>query len=348
MSEEDKVIKQLSLLLYPENLEQFSKVTTILNEDFTFKVDELYSLKEIQKITPTKELLLSALNTLSLSKNPIIAFIPSKNEGKILINDKLILYTFINIPSEFTEMKVKEFLEIKDEEIIRLYKQSLFWILACDNNIINDKLDKKIKNLKVEEEKNLKCNISSSTMLKNAISKMIQKYIYSKETNDLSVKSEKKNEKEKDDDNMSWRKKSDFSDVSNSSSNYGYGNGSHNYQKRRQRFKSDPNEWGRRKGSNDYWGREKKNEPKKEKEEIQIQLDQIKYSLMIKYKYSNKEILDYLEKIENSISFDKNNFVNIVDDIMDSKMKNLEIKEREKYDKIIPKNNPLLTFKGNK
>jgi hypothetical protein len=69
---------------------------------------------------------------------------------------------------------------------------------------------------------------------------------------------------------------------------------------------------------------------------------------MIKYKYSNKEILDYLGKIENSISFDKNNFVNIVDDIMDSKMKNLEIKEREKFDKIIPKNNPLLTFKGNK
>ena len=29
-------------------------------------------------------------------------------------------------------------------------------------------------------------------------------------------------------------------------------------------------------------------------------------------------------------------------------MKNLEIKEREKFDKIIPKNNPLLTFKGNK
>ena len=69
---------------------------------------------------------------------------------------------------------------------------------------------------------------------------------------------------------------------------------------------------------------------------------------MIKYKYSNKEILDYLGQIENSISFDKNNFVNIVDDIMDIKMKNLEINKRENLDKIIPKNNPLLSFKGNK
>ena len=346
MSEEDKVIKQLSLLLYPENLEQFSKVTTILNEDFTFKVDELYSLKEIQKITPTKELLLSALNTLSLSKNPIIAFIPSKNEGKILINDKLILYTFINIPSEFPEIKVKEFLEIKDEEIIRLYKQSLFWVLACDNNIINDKLDKKIKNLKVEEDKNLKCNISSSTMLKNAISKMIQKYIYSKETNDLSVKSEKKNEKEKDDDNMSWRKKSDFSDVSNSSSNYGYGNGSHNYQKRRQRFKSDPNENYHNK-KKDYWNSNnyKKYEVKGKNEEIQIQLEKIKYSLMIKNSYSNKEIVDYFDKVKDEFKFDKNNFKYFNEEIMSENMKNLEIKEREKLENIIPKNNPLLNFK---
>ena len=95
-------------------------------------------------------------------------------------------------------------------------------------------------------------------------------------------------------------------------------------------------------------GEKKKNESKKEKEEIQIQLDQIKYPLMIKYKYSNKEILDYLGQIENSISFDKNNFVNIIDDIMDIKMKNLEINKRENLDKIIPKNNPLLSFKGNK
>ena len=337
--------EKLCQLLYPENLEQFSKVTTILNEDFSFKLSELYSLKEIQKIFSSKEELCTYLNSLSKMENPIISFDNEKEEGKIIFDKYLMLYSFVNIPSNFNEKDVKDFLQLKEGDYIRLYKQSLFWIIVSQKQEFNEKFEKYFKTLKVEDEKNLKCNISSGPMLKNAILKIIQKHLYSKETNGLSFKSEKK-ENIKEDDSMSWRKKTDVSDIS-SGSNLGYGISSNGH-KRRQRFKSDPNEWGRRKGSNDYWGREKKNEPKKEKEEIQIQLDQIKYSLMIKYKYSNKEILDYLEKIENSISFDKNNFVNIVDDIMDSKMKNLEIKEREKFDKIIPKNNPLLTFKGNK
>ena len=82
-----------------------------------------------------------------------------------------------------------------------------------------------------------------------------------------------------------------MSTNSNNNNNLGYGISS-NGKKRRQRFKSDPNEYNyHRKGSNDYWGREnkndkkkseeKKNEGKKKKEEIQINLDQIKYSLMI-------------------------------------------------------------------
>jgi len=94
--------------------------------------------------------------------------------------------------------------------------------------------------------------------------------------------------------------------------------------------------------------KKKKNEGKKKKEEIQINLDQIKYSLMIKYKYSNKEIVDYLKKIEEEIIYDKNNFKNIIEDVVDNKMKKLEIIEREKFDNVIPKNNPLLSFKGGK
>ncbi len=69
---------------------------------------------------------------------------------------------------------------------------------------------------------------------------------------------------------------------------------------------------------------------------------------MIKYKYSNKEIVDYLKKIEEEIIYDKNNFKNIIEDIVDNKMKKLEIIEREKFDNVIPKNNPLLSFKGGK
>jgi len=352
---------KLSQLLYPENLEQFSKVTTILNEDFQFKVSELYELKEIQKIFSSKEELIESLDSISHYENPIISFDKEKEEGKVKIDELLMLYSFVNLPSNFNENEVKEFLNLKDGDYIRLYKQSLFWILVSENEEFNENFEKYFKKLKVEDDKNLKCNMTSGPMLKNAIHKIIQKNIYSKEIKDLSVKNTEKKEKIKEDDSMSWRKKTDVSDMStnsNNNNNLGYGISS-NGKKRRQRFKSDPNEYNyHRKGSNDYWGREnkndkkkseeKKNEGKKKKEEIQINLDQIKYSLMIKYKYSNKEIVDYLKKIEEEIIYDKNNFKNIIEDVVDNKMKKLEIIEREKFENVIPKNNPLLSFKGGK
>ena len=36
-----KLLDKLSILLYPESLDQISKVITILNEDFTFKGEDL-------------------------------------------------------------------------------------------------------------------------------------------------------------------------------------------------------------------------------------------------------------------------------------------------------------------
>ena len=52
-----KLLEKLSLMLYPENLEQYSKVLSILSEDFTFKGEDLFSLKEISKLFSSKEIL---------------------------------------------------------------------------------------------------------------------------------------------------------------------------------------------------------------------------------------------------------------------------------------------------
>ena len=43
-----KLLEKLSLILYPECLD-FSKVISILSEDFTFSGNDLYSLKEVSK-----------------------------------------------------------------------------------------------------------------------------------------------------------------------------------------------------------------------------------------------------------------------------------------------------------
>ena len=129
---------------------------------------------------------------------------------------------------------------------------------------------------------------------------------------------------------MSWRKKSDVTDFStNSNNNFGY-------KKRRQRFKSD---------NNDFSYRNNLYKAKNEVEEIQIQLDNVKYPLMIKNKYSNKEMVDFYNKIKSSVKYDKANFKNEIEDIMMKEQKvKLAIAERDNLTNEMPKNNPLLNF----
>ena len=55
-----KLKEKLSLFLYPECLD-FSKVISILNEDFSFSGNDLYFLKEISKLFSRKELLFKYL-----------------------------------------------------------------------------------------------------------------------------------------------------------------------------------------------------------------------------------------------------------------------------------------------
>lgn len=70
-----------------------------------------------------------------------------------------------------------------------------------------------------------------------------------------------------------------------------------------------------------------------------MQLDEVKYPIFIKEKYSNKDMLDYLAKIKKDIKFNEKNFVNIIDDIIcKDNMKNLELENKKsmKFLKIIP------------
>ena len=327
-------------MLYPESLEQFSNVTKILSEDYEFKVESLLNLKEVQKIVMTKEELVSLLTTLTAPPEKIISLSEDKEKGKIIVDDKLMLYSFINLPHQFNQENVKTFLQLKDGEYSRLYKQSLFWIVASENETFNANFEKFYKTLLVEDSKPLKCNITSARMLKNAISKMIQHYSYLKETGELKASNPSSRKQSfqqnttNDNSEMSWRKKSDVSDLSYGNS----GNNNNGYHKRRQRFKSDPNEF------KPYKGFYKQ---KNEVEEIQIQLDNVKYPLMIKNKYSNKDIVDYYLSIKDSIKFEQGNFKNDIGEIINKdKMKSLAVMERDNLDKVLPKNNPLLNFKA--
>ena len=139
-------------MLYPESLEQFSNVTKILSEDYEFKVESLLNLKEVQKIVMTKEELVSLLTTLTAPPEKIISLSEDKEKGKIIVDDKLMLYSFINLPHQFNQENVKTFLQLKDGEYSRLYKQSLFWIVASENETFNANFEKFYKTLLVAIE----------------------------------------------------------------------------------------------------------------------------------------------------------------------------------------------------
>ena len=341
-----KLKEKLSLFLYPECLD-FSKVISILNEDFSFSGNDLYFLKEISKLFSSKELLFKYLLHLSKQKNPIISVNEDFSKCQLIINDNMVYYQFVNIPTEYNSERVKLLLGINEEDYSRLYKSSIFWVLISEKEEFNKKFENVLKDILVDKEgKKLKYNITSAFMIKKMAKKQIDKRIYNQETESLknneknNIKNNDFNRSKKSDDSMSWRKKSD---LSNDQDNLGYGYSKNYGNKRRQRFKSDPYEY----QGNEFYNSKKNyinNDYQKGIEDLKVQLDDVKYPIFIKEKYTNKEILDYLAQIKSEIKFDENNFSRIIDDIIDKeKMKNLELENKKEYE--IPKNNPLLNFK---
>ena len=344
-----KLKEKLSLFLYPECLD-FSKVISILNEDFSFSGNDLYFLKEISKLFSSKELLFKYLLHLSKQKNPIITVNEDFSKCQLIINDNMVYYQFVNIPTEYNSERVKLLLGINEEDYSRLYKSSIFWVLISEKEEFNKKFENVLKDILVDKEgKKLKYNITSAFMIKKMAKKQIDKRIYNQETESLknneknNIKNNDFNRSKKSDDSMSWRKKSD---LSNDQDNLGYGYSKNYGNKRRQRFKSDPYEY----QGNEFYNSKKNyinNDYQKDIEDLKVQLDDVKYPIFIKEKYTNKEILDYLAQIKSEIKFDEKNFSRIIDDIIDKeKMKNLELENKKEYE--IPKNNPLLNFKKEK
>ena len=345
---DEKLVEKLSLLLYPECLD-FSKVISILNDDFTFSGNDLYSLKEITKSFESKEILFNYLAYLSKRNNPIISVNDDFSKCQLIIKDNLIYYQFVNIPSEYNSERVKLLLGLNDEDYSRLYRSSIFWALIVEKEEINKKLEESLKDISVDKEgKKLKYNITKASMIKTMAKKEIDKRIYNKETQYLKVNDKNTiefNRGKKNEDSMSWRKKSDLSDNQDNNNylslGYTYKKGCH---KHRQRFKSDPYEY----NENEFYNSKKNNnninnDYQKDVEDLKPQLDNVNYPLFIKEKYSNKDMLEYLAKIKSEIKFDEKNFGKIIEDIIDqTKIKNLELESKTEYE--VPKNNPLLNF----
>jgi hypothetical protein len=201
-------------LLYPEGLE-VSKVCSILTDELHFKVDDLYSLKEISKSVSSKENLVEILNTLASEG---LLKINEKGEGQILLSDEFTVFNFINVPNKVSREELLKALELQDSEVKRLYKQSLYWVLVSENPETNAKLEKLLKNFKLGDVE-IKHDQTSSKMIRKQIIKKIHHLNYMKETDELKASSPNGNRKDSvreklgsnASEHFSWRKKSDMS-----------------------------------------------------------------------------------------------------------------------------------------
>ncbi len=202
--------------LYPESLEQISKVISILTEDLSFKVDELFNLKEIQKLAGTKEVLVQMLEV--LDNEGVVKLNKVSNEGTIQLTDKTTVYSLTNVPLTITKKAMVELFNLTAENTTRVYKQSLYWVIVSDNEEFNGTFESRLKQIEFEDHKLLKYNISSATMLKKSMCKTIHYSVYMKETNDLKVGSPNGRKGSEagglsgsNNEKLSWRKKSDMS-----------------------------------------------------------------------------------------------------------------------------------------
>ena len=196
----------------------------------TFKLDDLYSLKEVQKIVQSKDICFEILNKIA-EEEKIIKINHTTYEVTIILDENFTAFNFINVPNKMKKKELSEILGINDESMImRMYKHSLYWILVSNQAEFNQNFEKKLKSIKFNGEESLKFDVTPYKVLKRLINKQIQHYVYMKETDELKGSSSnprkdsnsfKQNERKISNtqstgntDALSWRKKSD---VSNSS-----------------------------------------------------------------------------------------------------------------------------------
>jgi len=206
---------------------EVSKVLSILNEQFTFKFEEFFNLKEVQKIHTDKDLLLSLIKEFKFIK-----FSEEDKSAKIIFCDSVKIINLINVPNKINSEALMNVLKINDNIIQRLYKQSLYWTIVVDTRDVFNKLDETMRNIKFEDNNPLRFEITLIYEVQKIIAKKINHHNYLKETDSLKASgancntfngqyaSDRKDSRGwkgsigANSEALSWRKKSDVSSSS--------------------------------------------------------------------------------------------------------------------------------------
>ena len=293
----------------------------------------------------------------------------SDNDECITYNlpDNMLVFSILNIPPKLKKEEVYKNLELINLQYNRLYKFGFYWNLCTTDKETVICVQNSLRTLTYDDI-TPKYSLKKKSQILDLLKEQIDKVSYQKEAKNLGIgKTSKYNKNEKTskgDDNFSWRKGS-----SESGSNYDFSekrykkNYSNNYYKKRKRFNSDNVISNNQKDNyEEYYPY-----PKDLNQKIEIDGSQIKYPLVIKYKYSFKEVQKIFDKMKtmNENPFkdkEKEIYFELVGekpkmlDSLDNLIKVDNIKDNKTFKKVeeintnikIPKINPLSNIgKGN-
>lgn len=178
---------KFNLLLRPESLENSKVLSVVVDNNLQFKVNDLLNVKEISNITKDKNRLIEILK-----KFDNIKLAEDNESGNFIIDENIVVFSFINVPQKMTREEVAVKLGVDLQSGSRFYKRSLFWILVTTQSEAGD-YEKKFRNVNFGDG-NLKYDMINRMQLMKNINKQIQTLSYHKEAHDLKVDSGKKSE----------------------------------------------------------------------------------------------------------------------------------------------------------
>ena len=340
-----------------------SRICNIMNEQYSVKISDLLNQKEISKYITDKNKLISILKS-------NCEFIKFSDDNEIItysLPENCVVFSILNIPPKMNKEEVKKNIELINLQYNRLYKRGFYWILSTVDNETKICVQNSLRELNFDDTK-VKYSIKNTNQLYQLMKEQVDKISYQKESKNLGVSSGSNSKRRTSDDNsdaFSWRKGSgdassiDFSDK-RKPKNYYRNNNKNNF--KRTRFNSD--------NANNYQKDYKYQNNSNNNQDIEIDVSNLKYPILIKNKYSFKEIKDYYLKLNNNKilekepSFDKDN-LKLFEELICQKPKQLvsldelievckqpnkneEAKEQNKNPDVkIPKMNPLCNMAKN-
>lgn len=289
------ILSIITSLIAPEAVDS-SKILHSFNDHFEASVSEILKCSELSKLVENNQDTLVCL----LKKLSFIEF-TSESKIKLIIGNNLTVFSLVNIPVSWKSDNIIQNLDVlssNKNKIIRLYKKSLYWNIAIEDSSLVENLEKELntKSFSDLDNNKIKFDKLDNKEIHNKLVKIINQNAYSKETTGLKS-NHGGNSNHDGASKLSWRKKSndttdDFKRGSKIFKNSG------NFQRTlpqgtmRDRYNSD--------GQNLNF-----RPPVKRTEEIEIDLSKIHYSLKIKHKYNNADILLFYDKYRINKIFEK-------------------------------------------